>query len=63
LTRRSSAKNSSIELIVVYKCLLPLSAFSIFGAKPPSSPTLVASRPYSVLILEEITNLTKKQIG
>jgi hypothetical protein len=25
---------------------IPLSAFSIFGAKPPSSPTLVASRPY-----------------
>jgi len=29
----------------------PFSALSIFGAKPPSSPTFVASRPYSAFIL------------
>ena len=33
---------------------IPFSALSMFGAKPPSSPTLVASRPYSALILHGV---------
>ena len=40
-------------LLKISPLSLPLSPFSMFGAKPPSSPTLVASRPYSALILDE----------
>jgi hypothetical protein len=42
-----------IKTSILYKTSsLPFSALSIFGAKPPSSPTFVASRPYSALILK-----------
>ena len=34
---------------------IPFSPLSIFGAKPPSSPTFVASRPYSALILDRLS--------
>jgi hypothetical protein len=41
---------------------IPFSALSIFGAKPPSSPTLVASRPYSALILKAQISLQNHPI-